>query len=67
MVGFGPYGSKTIATTQNLTEAQEKLDSIATINIHEKCLSLIEKMNSKILFENPTRGGLGDGLIVAKN
>lgn len=29
LVGFGPYGSKTIATTQNLTEAQEKLDSIA--------------------------------------
>ena len=27
--GFGPYGSKTIATTQNLEEAQEKLDSIA--------------------------------------
>ena len=29
LVGFGPYGSKTIATTQNLAEAQEKLDSIA--------------------------------------
>jgi hypothetical protein len=29
LVGFGPYGSKTIATTQNLEEAQEKLDSIA--------------------------------------
>ena len=29
LVGFGPYGSKTIATTQNLDEAQEKLDSIA--------------------------------------
>jgi hypothetical protein len=29
LVGFGPYGSKSIATTQNLTEAQEKLDSIA--------------------------------------
>jgi hypothetical protein len=28
LVGFGPYGSKSIATTQNLTEAQEKLDSI---------------------------------------
>lgn len=29
LVGFGPYGNKTIATTQNLKEAQEKLDSIA--------------------------------------
>ena len=29
LVGFGPYGSKSIATTQNLEEAQEKLDSIA--------------------------------------
>ena len=29
LVGFGPYGSKSIATTQNLKEAQEKLDSIA--------------------------------------
>ena len=29
LVGFGPYGSKTIASTQNLEEAQEKLDSIA--------------------------------------
>jgi hypothetical protein len=29
LVGFGPYGSKSIATTQNLAEAQEKLDSIA--------------------------------------
>jgi len=29
LVGFGPYGNKTIATTQNLEEAQEKLDSIA--------------------------------------
>jgi len=29
LVGFGPYGSKTIATTQNLEEAQEKLDMIA--------------------------------------
>ena len=29
LVGFGPYGSKTIATTQNLEEAQEKLDNIA--------------------------------------
>lgn len=29
LVGFGPYGSKSIATTQNLDEAQEKLDSIA--------------------------------------
>ena len=29
LVGFGPYGSKTIANTQNLAEAQEKLDMIA--------------------------------------
>ena len=29
LVGFGPYGSKSIATTQNLEEAQEKLDMIA--------------------------------------
>ena len=29
LVGFGPYGSKSIATTQNLDEAQEKLDMIA--------------------------------------
>jgi len=29
LVGFGPYGSKTIANTQNLEEAQEKLDMIA--------------------------------------
>lgn len=29
LVGFGPYGSKTIASTQNLEEAQEKLDMIA--------------------------------------
>lgn len=29
LVGFGPYGSKSIATTQNLEEAQEKLDNIA--------------------------------------
>lgn len=29
LVGFGPYGSKSIASTQNLAEAQEKLDSIA--------------------------------------
>lgn len=29
LVGFGPYGSKSIATTQNLDEAREKLDSIA--------------------------------------
>ena len=29
LVGFGPYGSKTIASTQNLAEAQEKLDMIA--------------------------------------
>ena len=29
LVGFGPYGSRTIATTQNLEEAQEKLDMIA--------------------------------------
>ena len=29
LVGFGPYGSKTLASTQNLAEAQEKLDYIA--------------------------------------
>ena len=29
LVGFGPYGIKNIATTQNLEEAQEKLDMIA--------------------------------------
>lgn len=29
LVGFGPYGSKTIASTQNLEAAQEKLDMIA--------------------------------------
>jgi len=29
LVGYGPYGSKSIASTQNLSEAQEKLDSIA--------------------------------------
>ena len=29
LVGFGPYGSKSIASTQNLEEAQEKLDMIA--------------------------------------
>ena len=29
LVGFGPYGSKTIASTRNLPEAQEKLDMIA--------------------------------------
>ena len=29
LVGFGPYGSKTLASTQNLAEAQEKLDMIA--------------------------------------
>jgi len=29
LVGFGPYGSKSIANTQNLVEAQEKLDMIA--------------------------------------
>ena len=29
LVGFGPYGSKTLASTQNLDEAQEKLDYIA--------------------------------------
>ena len=29
LVGFGPYGSKSIASTQNLSEAQEKLDMIA--------------------------------------
>jgi hypothetical protein len=29
LVGFGPYGSKSIASTQNLDEAQEKLDMIA--------------------------------------
>jgi len=29
LVGFGPYGNKTIATTQNLSDAQQKLDMIA--------------------------------------
>ena len=29
LVGFGPYGSKSIASTQNLEESQEKLDMIA--------------------------------------
>jgi hypothetical protein len=29
LVGFGPYGSKTLARTQNLEESQEKLDMIA--------------------------------------
>ena len=29
LVGFGPYGSKTIASTRNLPEAQEQLDMIA--------------------------------------
>ena len=29
LVGYGPYGSKSIASTQNLSEAQEKLDMIA--------------------------------------
>jgi hypothetical protein len=29
LVGYGPYGSKSIASTQNLAEAQEKLDMIA--------------------------------------
>jgi hypothetical protein len=29
LVGYGPYGSKTIATTQNLNDAQEQLNSIA--------------------------------------
>ena len=29
LVGYGPYGSKSIASTQNLDDAQEKLDMIA--------------------------------------
>jgi len=29
LVGFGPFGSKSIASTQNLADAQEKLDMIA--------------------------------------
>ena len=29
LVGFGPYGSKSVASTQNLEEAQEKLNMIA--------------------------------------
>ena len=29
LIGYGPYGSKSIANTQNLSEAQEKLDMIA--------------------------------------
>lgn len=29
LVGYGPYGSKSIARTQNLEEAQQQLDSIA--------------------------------------
>jgi len=29
LVGFGPYGSKSISSTQNLSDVQEKLDSIA--------------------------------------
>jgi hypothetical protein len=29
LVGFGPYGQKSIAKTQNLEEAQDKLDMIA--------------------------------------
>lgn len=35
LVGFGPYGSKSIASTQDLDEAQEKLNMIAnTIPYH---------------------------------
>ena len=29
LIGYGPYGSKSIANTQNLSEAQEKLNMIA--------------------------------------
>ena len=29
LLEYGPYGSKSIANTQNLSEAQEKLDMIA--------------------------------------